>query len=434
MLFRSICPGDGETYLIGNPSYVGARKRTLAQKKDLERVFMDYSKIANLDYAACLFMLATRYICAHGGGFAFVTTNSLTQGEQVQLLWPKLFEKGVHIRFAHTSFKWKNDARNQTAVTVVIIGVVPNSNTDCCELFTPTAVFEPQNISPYLVPGKTIVKSRRIPISKLPRMVKGNMPLYWSACLLSYEEKVDVVSRESRAEKFLKKVVGADEFINGIERWCFWIRDAELHEAMEIPCIAEKVEMVKQARLASSDSSARKHAAHPHRFRETNETMKTSLVVPSVSSENRHYIPVGFINKNIIVTNLAFVIYDCEPWILGVVASKMHNIWIRTVCGALETRIRYSSQLGYNTFPFPDITIEQKANITQRVLDIISAREAYPGKTYAEWYDPNKMPDKLHHAHYLLDSVIDSCYRDAPFVSDRERLECLFEFYDKLGG
>jgi hypothetical protein len=432
--WETVCSGNGETYLIGNPSYVGARKQTQAQKADLERVFAGYSRISNLDYAACWFMLATKYICTHGGGFAFVTTNSLTQGEQVQLLWPKLLEKGVHIRFAYTSFKWRNDARNRTAVTVVVIGVVQNTNTQGRELFTPAAVFEPRSISPYLVPGNTRVKKRNTPLSRLPRMVKGNMPLYWSDYLLSHEEKVDVVARDPRADKFLKKVVGADEFINGIERWCYWIHDADLDEAMAIPCIAERVEAVRQARLASTDRSARTHAAHPHRFREINETHRGSLVVPSVSSENRVYIPIGFVDKNIIVTNLAFVIYDCEPWIFGVVASSMHNIWVRTVCGALETRIRYSSQLGYNTFPFPEISAEQKADITQRVLAVIAARERHSGMTYAEWYDPNNMPDELRYAHYLLDSVIDRCYRSAPFVSGRDRLDCLFELYNKLGG
>jgi hypothetical protein len=432
--WETVCRGDGETYLIGNPSYVGARKQTKTQKADLVRVFAGYNKISNLDYAACWFMLATKYICAHGNGFAFVTTNSLTQGEQVQLLWPKLFEKGVHIRFAYTSFKWRNAARNRTAVTVVIIGIVQNTNTQSRELFTSTTVFEPRSISPYLVPGNMIVKKRRSPISNLPQMVKGNMPLYWSDYMLSHEEKVDMVACYPHVEKFLKKVVGAYEFINSVERWCFWIHDSDLQEAMTIPCIADRVEAVRQARLASTDKSARKHAAHPHRFREVNETHGSSLVVPSVSSENRVYIPIGFVDESVIVTNLAFVIYDCDPWIFGVIASRMHNIWLRTVCGALETRIRYSSQLGYNTFPFPDVTLEQKADIMQRVLAVVAARERYSGMTYAEWYNQNNMPAELCHAHSLLDSVIDRCYRDAPFVSDRERLDCLFELYNKLRG
>lgn len=432
--WETVCRGDGETYLIGNPSYIGARKQTPAQKADLVRVFTGYGRISNLDYAACWFMLATKYICAHGGGFAFVTTNSLTQGEQVQLLWPKLFEKGVHIRFAYTSFKWKNDARNRTAVTVVVIGVVPHSNSQGRELFTPTTVFEPRSISPYLVPGNTIVKKRNSPISRLPQMVKGNMPLYWSDYLLSHEEMLDVIAHDPRAKKYLKRIIGGDELINGIERWCFWIHDEELADAMSIPAIAERVELVRKARLASPDNSARNHASHPHRFREQRETKTNSLVIPEVSSENREYLQIGFFGKDVIISSTNYVIYDCEPWVFGVVSSKMHNLWIRTVCGALETRIRYSPRLGYNTFPFPDITDVQKADIKQRVLAVIAARELYAGMTYAEWYDPNKMPDELRYAHFLLDSVIESCYRQTPFVSDQDRLESLFELYNKLGG
>lgn len=432
--WETVCRGDGETYIVGNPDYSGGTNKTDEQKSDISRVFSGYKDFKRLDYAACWFMLATKFICTHGGGFAFVTTNSLTQGEQVQLLWPKLFEKGVHIRFAYTSFKWRNDARNRTAVTVVVIGVAPDSNTQPRELFTPLTVFEPHGISPYLVPGDTIVKKRNSPISRLPQMVKGNMPLYWSDYLLSHEEKVDVVSREPRAGKFLKRVVGGDEFINGIERWCYWIHDYELDEAMAIPDAAERIELVRMARLASPDKSARKHASHPYRFREQRETKTNSLVVPEVSSENREYLQIGFEGKDIIISSTNYVIYDCETWVFGVIASKMHNLWIRTVCGALETRIRYSPRLGYNTFPFPDVNAAQKSEITRRVLAVIAARERYSGMTYAQWYAPNNMPDELRYAHYLLDMVIDQCYRDAPFVSDRDRLDVLFELYNKLGG
>ena len=432
--WETVCQGEKETYLIGNPSYSGGNKKTDAQKSDIAHVFSDYRGCGNLDYASCWFMLATKFIHKHGGGFAFVTTNSLAQGEQVQLLWPKLFEKGVRIRFAYTSFKWKNDARNKNAVTVVVIGVVPNTNPQRCELFTSTTVLEPRSISPYLIPGDLIVKKRSSPISSLPKMVKGNMPLYWSDYLLSHEAMLDVSSRDPRTKKYLKRVIGGDELINGIERWCFWISDDEVADAMTIPAIAERIELVRKARLASPDSSARKHANHPHRFREQRETKTNSLVIPEVSSENREYLQIGFKGKGVIISSTNYVIYDCEPWVFGVISSKMHNLWIRTVCGALETRIRYSPRLGYNTFPFPDITKEQKADVAQRVLAIIAAREAYSGMTFAEWYAPNKMPDELRYAHYLLDSIIDRCYQETPFVSDRERLECLFKLYNKLGG
>ena len=432
--WETVCRGDVETYLIGNPSYSGGNKKSESQKLDVAKVFNGYRGFGNLDYASCWFMLATNYICKHGGGFAFVTTNSLAQGEQVQLLWPKLFEKGVHIRFAYTSFKWKNNARNRTAVTVVVIGVVPNTNSQTRELFTSNTVLEPLSISPYLIPGDLIVNKRSTPISMLPKMVKGNMPLYWSDYLLSHEAMLDVSAKDPRARKYLKRIVGGDELINGIERWCFWIHDDEVDDAMTITAVSERVELVRQARLASTDPSARKHASHPYRFREQRETTTTSLVIPEVSSENREYLQIGFAGKDIIISSTNYVIYDCEPWIFGVIASKMHNLWIRTVCGALETRIRYSPRLGYNTFPFPDISNEQKIEIRQRVLAIIAAREQFVGMTYAELYAPEKMPGELRYAHYLLDCVIDRCYREAPFVSDGDRLDCLFELYNKLGG
>jgi hypothetical protein len=431
--WETVCNGEGETYLIGNPSYVGARKRTPAQKTDLARVFKGYSKISNLDYAACWFLLATKFICAHGGGFAFVTTNSLTQGEQVQLLWPKLFENGVHIRFAYTSFKWKNDARNKTSVTVVVIGVVQNSEQQSCELFTPTTTLEPRSISPYLVPGNVIVNGRSTPLSQLPEMLKGNMPYDGGNLLLNDHEKTTIISNDLRAKKFIKKLIGAKEFIQGINRWCIWVRDTDYDEAMSIPVIKARIEKVRALRLANKDASVRKIAERPHQFREMRKTQKQSLIVPAVSSENYLYIPIGFVKKDTIVTNLASIIYDCESWIFGVVSSRMHNIWVMTVCGKHDMRPRYSLELGYNTFPFPDIKQEQKDIIHNCVLGVINAREQFAPKTLAQLYKTRKMPDDLKAAHSLLDKVIENCYRSTPFVSDQERLECLFELYNILG-
>ncbi len=432
--WETVCRGDGETYLIGNPSYRGAHRQTDKQKADLAHVFVEYSRYSNLDYAACWFLLAAKYIHAHGGGFAFVTTNSLTQGEQVSLLWPKLLEKGVHIRFAYTSFKWKNDARNRTAVTVVVIGVVPNTNRQPCELFTPTTVFEPKCISPYLVPGNAIVSGRGTPLSRLPEMVKGNMPYDGGNLLLTYNEMTTIVSADQRAKKFIKKIVGSKEFIRGIDRWCIWIKDADYDEAMSIFAIKARVEKVRASRLVNKDASVQRLAARPHQFREMRETHSQSLVVPAVSSENYLYIPIGFVTKNTVVTNLVSIIYDCEPWVFGVVSSQMHNVWAKTVCGKHEERPRYSLELGYNTFPFPTLTEDQKTAITHCVYGVIAAREKFPDMTLAWLYNAERMPAELSYAHALLDSVIDRCYRDTPFVSDQERLDSLFDLYTKLGG
>lgn len=242
--WSSVCPGNKETYIIGNPSYKGARKRNSDQNADMDYVFSGYDNYRNLDYAACWFLLAAKYIRVHGGAFAFVTTNSLTQGEQVSLLWPKLFEQGVHIRFGHTAFKWRNDARNTTAVTVVIIGVVTNADHRRCELYSSTHMTEPVQISPYLLPGTIFVQKRRTPISHLPHMVKGNMPYDGGFLLMDAPTKNKLVAEDGRIIRYLRRIVGSNEFIKGIERWCLWIPESEAEAAMSIPQIKERVDAV----------------------------------------------------------------------------------------------------------------------------------------------------------------------------------------------
>lgn len=430
----SICSGESETYIIGNPSYKGARRRNDEQKADMDYVFNGYTNYKNLDYAACWFLLATKYIHVHGGAYAFVTTNSLTQGEQVSLLWPKLFAYGVHIRFGHTAFKWRNDARNTTAVTVVIIGVVNNSDSRRCELYTQTSMTEPTQISPYLLPGTIFVERRRTPISHLPCMVKGNMPYGADFLLMDGPTKKRAVEQDRRVSSYIRRIVGSEEFIRGIERWCLWIPEDKAAAAMEIPFIKDRVDKVYKLRINNKDKNAQRLATRPYQFREMRETTTYSLVIPSVSSENREYVPIGFVDSNTIVSNLAFVIYDCDPWIFGVVSSRMHNLWFKSVCGGLETRVRYSNELGYNTFPFPDITEEQKNRIRSCVNKVIAAREEEFDKTYAQMYQKGCMSSGLLFAHSMLDLQIEQCYRDKPFVSDDERLDCLFELYAKMGG
>ena len=350
------------------------------------------------------------------------------------LLWPKLFEYGVHIHFGHTAFKWRNDARNTTAVTVVIIGVVNNNDSRRCELYTQTSMTEPIQISPYLLPGTIFVERRKTPISHLPYMVKGNMPYGSNFLLMDGSTKRRAVEQDCRVLEYVKRIVGSDEFIKGKERWCLWIPEEKAHSAMEIPFIKDRVDKVYDFRINNKDKNARRLANRPYQFREMRETTTYSLVVPSVSSENREYVPIGFVDKNTVVSNLAFVIYDCDPWIFGVVSSHMHNLWFRSVCGGLETRVRYSNELGYNTFPFPDITDEQKKEIRACVNKVIAVREEEFDKTYAQMYQKGSMSEELKFAHSMLDLQIEKCYRDEPFVNDDERLDCLFELYEKIGG
>ncbi|MDR7239659.1 DNA methyltransferase [Neobacillus drentensis] len=425
--WNDICPNsDNEIYVVGNPPYKGARKQSKEQKDDVEFVFRNHNNIKDMDYAACWFYLASKFVGNSKNAFAFVTTNSLTQGQLVGLLWPKIFDENVHISFAHTEFKWKNSGKNNTAVTVVIIGIRSDVSPKRKFIFTQTTAYEVPWINPYLTAPKVIVKKQRKPISNLPPMPKGNMPYDKGHLLLEPHEVQELVNQYPTSKKFLKRVMGSDEFINDLERWCIWIDDKDLNEALLIPPIKDRINHVKKFRL-------NKLAKPPHQFRETNITKTYSLIIPSVSSERRTYIPIGFVNENTIITNLAFSIYDCDPWVFGVISSKMHNLWVRTVCGRLESRIRYSSQLGYNTFPFPDISNSQKESIKRCVYDIITERENQSEKSIAQMYDPDNMSEGLLYTHMILDANIERCYREEPFHSDQERLEFLFDLYNRKG-
>lgn len=424
-------PACSETFIFGNTQYKGARKQNQSQKDDVARVFQPYEHCSNLDYSACWFMLASRYIMKHNGGFAFVTTNSLTQGEQVDLLWPKLAETGTKISFAYTSFKWKNDARNRTAVTVVIIGMCKATDKRRALLFDADTMFEVDNISGNLQPVRVTISRREKALSNMPEMVKGNMPYGDGLFIESASELNRLITDYPNARKFIKKVVGSEEFIHGIDRWCVWIRTEDIEEALRIPGIKAYVDKQYEARKQLK-TTPKKLLEQPYRFRETNETHTSSLVVPAVSGESYEYIPIGFVNSDTIVTNLAFVIYDCTPWIFGVLNSRMHNLWARAVCGQHETRTRYSSKLGYNTFPFPMIDEQRKQILKVRSFNIIAARERYPDKDYAKLYKSGQMPQDLMDAHMLLDAAVEACYRPTPFVSDRERLDCLFNLYEEM--
>lgn len=424
-------PACTETFIFGNTQYKGARKQNQSQKDDVARIFQPYEHCSNLDYSACWFMLASRYIMKHEGSFAFVTTNSLTQGEQVNLLWPKLADVGTKISFAYTSFKWKNDARNRTAVTVVIIGMCKATDERRALLFDSDTMFEVDNISGNLQPVRVTISRREKALSDLPEMVKGNMPYGDGLFIESVSELNHLVTEYPDAKKFIRKVIGSEEFIHGIDRWCIWIRTEDVEEALQIPGIKAYVDKQYAARKLLK-TTPKKLLEHPYQFRETNETHTSSLVIPAVSGEGYEYIPIGFVNSDTIVTNLAFVIYDCTPWIFGVLNSRMHNLWARAVCGQHETRTRYSSKLGYNTFPFPAIDDQRKQILKSRSFHIIAARERYPDKDYAKLYKSGQMPQDLMDAHMLLDAAVEACYRPTPFVSDRERLDCLFNLYEEM--
>jgi type I restriction-modification system DNA methylase subunit len=432
--WESVCPkneGD-EIYIMGNPPYLGSSMQNKEQKADMDHVFRGINNYKNLDYIACWFIKGSEYIQENKSQYAFVSTNSICQGEQVALLWPHIFNKGLEIGFAHQSFKWTNNAKGNAGVTCVIIGV-RNKNNEASTIFRHGVAQSVKVINAYLTAGsEVIVQKRSVPLSRIPKMSYGNKPVDGGHLILSDAEKESLLAAFPEARKFVRKLLGADEFINGISRWCLWIADDEVDEASNIPPIRERIEKVKAMRLASRDQSANEMAKTAHRFREQKCSKKSTIIIPAHTSENRRYIPFGFLDSSVAITNAAQVIYDPETWVFGIISSVMHMTWVRATCGMLETRIRYSSSLCYNTFPIPDLAEAQKQMITLHVGEVLSEREKHSEKTMAQLYDPDKMPAGLREAHHQLDLAVDRLYRSKPFTSDEERLEHLFKLYEEM--
>ncbi len=368
---------------------------------------------------------------------AFVSTNSICQGQQVPILWPLIFRTGHEIAFAHTSFKWANLASHNAGVTVAIVGI-SNHARPVRKLFSltdegETVVKEAQNINAYLVPARNVFVERAPkPLGEKAEMLRGNMPYDGGHLLLSPSELPSLGLTDSQKGKFIRRIYGSAEFIRGLERYCIWIEDKNLSDAMEIDGIRQRVEGVRAMRLASRDKSANDMAAWPHRFREMNVAESHTFAMPRVSSENREFLPVGLLRKGAVVTDLAFALYDAPLWNMALVASRLHLVWIATVCGKLETRYRYSNTLGWNTFPVPGLTMKNKADLTRCAGDILLAREAHFPATIADLYDPEKMPADLRAAHERNDEVLERIYIGRRFRNDTERLEKLFELYTRM--
>lgn len=422
-----------EIYLLGNPPYLGRSLRNKNHQEDMDIVFKGLKNYKDLDYITCWFLKGAKYIKATNAELAFVSTNSIIQGTQVNLLWPIIFGFGTKISFCHTTFKWQNNAKSNAGVSVVIIGIAPQSNKKSPRIFNQNTVKKVENINPYLTEGKNIwIENRYSPISMIPEISLGNAPKDDGALLLSIQEYETVKIKHPNVLPYIKKFIGADEFINNTYRYCFWIEDMQIKDAIKIPYIKDRLEKCRQMRINSKKIPTQKLAQVPYKFGEIRHQNTSSLIIPRVSSERRDYIPIGFLDNNWIVSDSAFVVYNAKPWLFGVVSSLMHVIWVKALAGRLETRFRYSSQLCYNTFPFPDISENQKEEINKLVLSILNIRESYSEKTYAQLYDPKSMPDELRNAHHVLDLAIEKCYRYRPFDNDEERLEYLFKLYEKM--
>jgi hypothetical protein len=428
----------GETYLCGNPPYLGSTWQSNEQKEDLKGIFDGRTKLwKSLDYVAGWFMKAADYGTQTKSVAAFVSTNSICQGQQVPILWPLIFGTGHEIAFAHTSFKWANLASHNAGVTVVIVGISNHADKVryliSVEDNGETVAKEAENINAYLVSGSNVVVEKAAkPLNALFEMSFGNKPVDGGNLLLSTNEVNSLgISREQR-ERLIRRIYGSAEFIRGLSRYCLWIENTDLDEALTIQPIRLRIEGVRTMRLASRDKSANAMAASAHQMREMNIAKYWTITVPRTSSESRPFLPIGLIDGHSTVTSEAFALYDAPLWNMALIASRLHLVWIATVCGKLETRYRYSNTLGWNTFPVPTLTDQNKTDLTRCAEDILLAREAHFPATIADLYAPDKMPKDLREAHDRNDEVLDRIYIGRRFKNDTERLEKLFELYTKM--
>ncbi len=428
----------GETYICGNPPYLGSTWQTDQQKADLGAVFATRTKNwKSLDYVSGWFMKAADYGTKTNATSAFVSTNSICQGQQVPFLWPLIFGTKHEISFAHTSFKWSNLASNKAGVTVVIVGL-------SCQPGAVRRLFyidadgqsvskSAPNINAYLISAPNIIVDKAMkPLTEVSVMDFGNKADDGGHLTLLPHEVDEMKLAASSRDKFIKQFYGSKEFINGETRYCIWIRDADLAEAISEPSLANKIELVRKARLSSKDAYAQSLAARSHQFKTPRIASNCVIVTPRVSSEERPYLPVGLMSNGGVIGDRNFALYDAPIWNLALIASRLHWVWIGTVCVRLEMRFSYSNTLGWNTFPLPLLTEQNKADLTDCAENILLAREAHFPATIADLYDPETMPENLRHAHERNDEVLERIYIGRRFKNDTERLEKLFELYTKM--
>ncbi len=423
---------EAEVYILGNPPYIGSKLQTKEQKQDIEFVFSRISSSKNIDYIVAWFFLGKKYITNSASKLAFVSTNSITQGEQVPSIWKNIIENGVEIFFAHASFKWANNAKYKAGVTCVIIGLSINPKIKF--MYRENIKVNVTNINPYLIDYRnTYIESVTKPISSLfPEMKLGSTALDGDFLKLNQQDKDLILKDDDSFEKFIKPFLGGQSYIENKTRYCIWVKnEEEFKEAKKNKELNKRFLECQRWRL-SKGRDAKSSANTPYKFKYDKYKEDDALIIPATTSENRAYIPIGFINKNFVVDNGVCVVYKPSLLLFGVVTSRMHMTWVRAVAGRLKTDYRYSATLVYNTFPFPDINDKQKAKIELYVNYILKARENHSEKTMAELYDPDKMPKDLLEAHQSLDLVIEQCYRSKPFENDEERLKHLFKMYEMM--
>jgi len=457
--WNEVLPAERASYVFGNPPFVGKKEQSAAQKKDVEPLFALIKGSGVLDYVAAWYVKAACYMTSvrpelvEGQPFvhastssartdvrcAFVSTNSITQGEQVGVLWGWLLAQGMHIHFAHRTFQWNNEAKGVAAVHCVIIGFGAQD-------FAQKVLFEYEdirgephalivhNINPYLVDAPDVlIANRNNPISPAPEINYGSFALDDGNYTLSESDREEILAENHNAENFIRPFIGGQELLHNIKRWCIWLVDAQPSEIRPLSSIMRRVESVQEWRSQSNRETTKKLAATPTRFAEIRQPKTNYIAIPTLSSEKRSFIPMAFLQANVIASNQVYVFPDASLFHFGILTSTMHNAWIRAVCGRLESRYRYSAGIVYNNFPWPDEPNDkQRAAIEAAAQAVLDARAQFPQSSLADLYDPLTMPPALVKAHQSLDRAVDACYRKAAFASDAQRVEFLFERYRQL--
>lgn len=431
--WKTFCKKDKKTsfiFLIGNPPFKGFSERNESQQKDVIKIF---GKSTKADYVSLWFLKGAEYIKdVQEAELSFVTTNSLNQGEQIEIVWEKIYNNDIEISFAHKSIIWKNNARDNAGVTVSIVGL-RKSNSSKKYLFIDNYKKEVKSINPYLFEGRDIIiKKKRKPISDLPIMCLGDMAKDGSSLVLNQKEYEDIIEKFPNSKKYIKKFVGGIDFLRGEKRWCIWCDESGYKELNEINFFNNRFKLVARNRNNSRKIGTQKYSKLPYRFVEIRKKFTDALIVPTTSSERRKYLPIGFVDKDTIITAPNQVIYEFAPYVLSILSSRMHFLWLETVGGKLTSRLRYSSEIVYNNFPIIIDSKKIKDDLNVTALKLLDEREKYSEKTISELYDPLKMPNNLLNIHIEIDQIIEKCYKNSSFKDDNERIEFLFKNYEQM--
>jgi hypothetical protein len=436
--WETLPPSGRFSYVMGNPPFVGAKFLSAEQKADVNKVFEGIRNAGLLDFVAAWYVKAARLIAGCGSRCAFVSTNSICQGEQVGVLWSWMLQQGMHIFFAHRTFSWSNEARGKAAVHCVIVGfaaddIAPKWLFSYDDIKGDPLRSTAKTINPYLVDAPNLtLPNRSKPLCKVPIIGIGNKPIDGGQYLFTTEQRDGFLLLEPKAEAYFHRWIGADEFLNGFERWCLWLGDCSPAQLQSMPEAMKRVKAVQRARLASKSAPTKRLAATPTRFHVENFPDAPFLLIPEVSSERRYYLPIGFEKPPTMCSNLVKIMPNASLYHFGILSSLMHNAWMRTVCGRLESRYRYSVGIVYNNFPWPlHISDKQRHAVEAAAQAVLNVRSSFPDSSLAQLYDPLTMPPGLTKAHQALDQQVDKAYGNVKFESEGARMSFLFQLYQK---